>query len=140
MAERNRLVKLVRDDVGKWLEDPAIEYRPVPREQHVALLREKLMEEATEYLLRPSVGELADVLEAVRALATVDLELGGSLEAAGIMGLSGRDLEFLGDRGLVLVAREAKLKRDERGGFIGGVGMYASSNASPRHEGEHGRG
>lgn len=112
---RPRLVKLVRDRVPQFLTDGGVHYRRMPREDHVRQLRAKLVEEALEYVLNPSLGELADVQEAVRALALVDLGLDASA-----------------------VNREAHEKRTERGGFADGVGMYVTADAPPRHEGEHG--
>lgn len=118
--ERRRLVKLVRDDVARFITSPTIEYRAVPTELHVELLRGKLMEEATEYLLRPSIGEAADVIEAIRGLAVVDL-----------------GLHNVGAVALKYVIDEADEKYRDRGGFEEGIGMYAQANAPLRHEGEH---
>jgi predicted house-cleaning noncanonical NTP pyrophosphatase (MazG superfamily) len=71
-------IKLVQDHIGERLGgNGTITYEPCPdAETHVALLRRKLLEEAAEYLARPSVGELADVLEVVWSLALVDLRVG----------------------------------------------------------------
>lgn len=115
-AERHRLVKLVRDGVEKFLDgNPTIEYRPIPvRSMFIAELRKKLLEEGAEYLLNPSVGELADCLEAVRGLAEHDLGVG-----------------------MAAVEAEADAKRAERGGFDEGIGMWATTVAPARHEGEH---
>lgn len=67
-------IKLVRDRVGDVDTSEGIRFRPIEdRARLVALLRAKLIEEATEYLLEPSVEELADLLEVVRALAYHDL-------------------------------------------------------------------
>lgn len=112
--EHPRLVKLVRDGVGKFLGDTRVSYRPVSRVDHHRLLKEKLMEEAVEYVLDPSLGELADVYETLRALA-----------------------KFHGTT-IAGVVEEAAHKRAERGGFDEGTGMYATSTADARHEGEHG--
>lgn len=64
-------VKLVRDRIGERLGgDGTVTYEPVgDRETHVKFLRRKLVEEVFEYIDEPSVSELADVLEAVMALA-----------------------------------------------------------------------
>lgn len=103
---RPRLVKIVRDRIGRHSPDHTVTYEPVSREQHVHGLRAKLVEEAVEYLLDPSVAELADVLAVVRALAIVDL--GAGWEAVTIA-----ELDKYGDRG----------------GFEAGVGMFVNTTA-----------
>lgn len=107
-TERPYLVKLVRDRVGEFPGgDGAVEYRPEPdREVHVGLLRDKLIEEALEYFKNPSVGELADVLQAVYDLAQIDLDV---------------------DRAEVEGARIDKF--NERGGFLEGVCMFVTTTA-----------
>lgn len=66
-------VKLVRDGVAKYL-DGSLTYEPTEnREEYIRLLRAKLVEEAVEYIQDPSLSELGDVLEVVRALAENDL-------------------------------------------------------------------
>lgn len=118
MEAHPRLVKVVRDNVGGLLDDSRVIYKPVEnRSMLVAALRQKLIEEAVEYVVNPSIGELADVLEVIRALADFDL-----------------GIRF--DR----VQDEALDKRLDRGGFHDGVGMFVTSTASPRHEGEHAEG
>lgn len=103
------LVKLVRDRIERLEEPPeAFGFHKLDHETHVKYLRAKLLEEVGEYLLDPSAAELADVLEAVRCLAAIDLELQGHPDDA---------LEALR-----LVADD---KRSERGGFEDGVGMFA---------------
>lgn len=98
-------VKLVRDKLAKDLGTMDLSFKPVESfEEHVLLLRGKLMEEATEYLLKPGAGELADVLEAVRALASVDL--GTSM-------------------GVIEDIRSAKY--GARGGFLGGTVMVSTT-------------
>jgi predicted house-cleaning noncanonical NTP pyrophosphatase (MazG superfamily) len=110
-----RLVKLVRDYVGGLLPDSTVTYRKIDdRETLRSMLRAKLLEEMAEYLRNPSLGELADIHEAVRALCVVDL------------GCQLHELE-----------EEAREKRIERGGFDGGMGMWVTTSAGPRHEGEH---
>lgn len=68
-------VKLVRDRVSERIgENRSFHYeRFGNRKHHIKLLRAKLLEEAAEYVLEPSMGELADVFEVVRALADIDL-------------------------------------------------------------------
>lgn len=114
---RRRLVKLVRDRVGQFIAgDQGVSYEPVYNgADHQRLLRAKLLEEAVEYLQNPSLGELADVLQAVHDLAVVDL-------AAEIDALEAERVH----------------KLEERGGFAEGTGMYVTTTAPPRHEGEHG--
>jgi predicted house-cleaning noncanonical NTP pyrophosphatase (MazG superfamily) len=98
------LVKLVRDRVALVLgESGTVTYRPMSREQHVECLRAKLVEEAVEYLMKPSLRELAHVLAVAEALAEIDL--GTTLGA-----LHG----------------EAVAEQRERGGFRDGIGMYAT--------------
>lgn len=97
------LVKLVRDRVSDAMGgDGTVTYRPMPHDEHVRRLRAKLLEEAVEYAIDPSLAELAQVYVAVEALAKVDL---GTTLAA--------------------VARQAVEDHEERGGFDEGVGMYA---------------
>lgn len=110
-----RLVKLVRDRVGELLPDSTVSYVPIEsRAAATDMLRWKLVEEAIEYARNPSLGELADVWEALHALRIFDLKV------------SQVELED-----------EADAKRDERGGFDELVGMYVTTSADPRHEGEH---
>lgn len=107
-----RIVKLVRDKIGVLLNGRhnVIEYSGhIDGEEHVKLLRGKLVEEAVEYLLDPSESELADVLECVYGLATVDL-----------------NVSF--DR----VNNKRLTKRYERGGFDQGLAMFACSDEEAR--------
>lgn len=98
-----RLIKLVRDHIDTFTEGfhDRLAYKPLSPEEHVTELRKKLLEECAEYLLDPSLGELADIYEVVWALAVCDL------------GVSLEDVE-----------RVATKKRGERGGFTEGLGMY----------------
>jgi predicted house-cleaning noncanonical NTP pyrophosphatase (MazG superfamily) len=97
------LVKLVRDRLSDAMGGGGtVTYRPMPHEEHVRRLRAKLLEEAVEYAIDPSLAELAHVYAAVAALAKVDL---GTT--------------------LATVARHAYEDREERGGFDAGIGMYA---------------
>lgn len=111
---RPRLVKLVRDRVGGFLpaDFDTVDYRTInDRAAYIDALRAKLLEEVGEYLRDPSLGELADVYEVVHALAAADLDVPWQA-----------------------VEREAKSKRQERGGFLGAVGMYVETTAPARHE------
>lgn len=103
-------IKLVRDSIGARLGgEGTITYEPVgDQETHIALLRRKLIEEAAEYLLDPSVSELADVLEVVWALSYVCHDGASAVEV------------------------EAMRKARERGSFIDGVVMVAHHAADGR--------
>ena len=52
------LVKLVRDRIGKFVDGLYLQvtYKPMPTDQVVEKLRQKLGEECTEYLINPSIG------------------------------------------------------------------------------------
>lgn len=82
--------------------DGTLTYRPMAPDEHVRRLRAKLLEEAVEYVTKPSADELADVLAVARALALVDLKVTWPTVAA---------LELA--------------RHGERGGFEEGIGMYA---------------
>lgn len=98
-----KLIKLVRDRIDTFTEGfhDRLVYETLSKEEHIVELRKKLLEECAEYLLDPSLGELADIYEVVRALAHCDLDVS------------------LGE-----VERAATKKRAERGGFTEGLGMY----------------
>ena len=97
------IVKLVRDRIARVGPARGFTYdRCLDSAQHRKLLRAKLLEEVGEYLLDPSMEELADVYEAVYALAVVD---------------QGADI--------VAVGHAARRKREERGSFIEGTIMVA---------------
>ncbi len=103
---------MIRDRIGEFLGDSKVRYEPVrDRDQHVDLLRGKLLEEAIEYVRDPSVGEAADVLDALQALAAIDLEVDWS-EVVGC----------------------AKAKTEERGGFTEGTVMVVLTTAPSTHE------
>lgn len=105
-------VKLVRDRIDQVLGgEGTVTYEVFrDRDQHVALLRRKLVEEAAEYLADPTLEELADVLEVVWSLARVDL-----------------------DCPWTSVADRFMAKRTERGGLDGGVIMVAHHPADGDH-------
>jgi len=111
------MVKIVRDGIAKFLGSSEVTYERASDEQLVEGLRKKLIEEAAEYVVNPSLGELADVIEVVKALAHYDLGLGPTA--------------------FVKVLGEAGAKREERGGFDEGMAMFVCSTAPARHEGEH---
>lgn len=103
-------IKLVRDGY-RGCDDFGLTFHAcLDREQHVRLLRQKLIEEAAEYVADPSVGELANVYAVLRALAVVDL---------------GSTPEFVG--GVELEQHR------ERGGFDQGTVMYGPVIEVPRH-------
>jgi predicted house-cleaning noncanonical NTP pyrophosphatase (MazG superfamily) len=97
-------VKLVRDNIGADLGGPGtLTYEPInDHAEHVRLLRKKLIEEALEYLMDPSLEELGDVLAVVDALVRADL---------------GEDMDAL--------HREMVRKANKRGGFDNGIVMFA---------------
>jgi len=106
MQTKDYPVKLVRDRIGDMLEPGTTHYETIKHEEHLKLLRGKLIEEAAEYLVDPSLEELADVLEVIEALCTIDL------------GCSRQQLE------------ETMLeKRRQRGGFVKGVVLINSAEA-----------
>lgn len=110
-----RLVKLVRDRVHGVLADAGVEFHRIEDgDQYLAALRKKLVEEAAEYLLNPSLDELADIYETILTLAKRDLGVP-----------------------FTHVIDECNAKDAERGGFSGAMGMWVTSTAGPRHEGEH---
>lgn len=109
MPDDRRLVKLVRDDVEKFCGgDTVVRYERMSDAEFVEALRKKLIEEATEYLLDPSVGELADVAEVVEALMRHDQGIEPSV-----------------------LREEMKRKRDHKGGFDEKLGMYL--HVAPEH-------
>lgn len=105
------LIKLVRDKIGDNRHTPGIKFAPIEdREEFIEQLRAKLMEEATEYLLKPSLSELGDVLTVLRTLAEEDLGLGKGCWTQ-----------------VVLAAVEKDLKR---GDFAEHTGMYIEEEES----------
>lgn len=110
MAGRMRFVKLIRDDMEKSVgDDGRLHYDKLPLERHIEELRKKLPEEGLEYALRPSLDELADLYEAMLCLVVLDL------------GLTFDD-----------IVRTAAHKREERGSFMEGLGMFMITTAPPR--------
>jgi predicted house-cleaning noncanonical NTP pyrophosphatase (MazG superfamily) len=100
-----RSVKLVRDKIGQLFTETEIFYAPPKdRRHHVELLHANLMEEATEYLLKPSVDELADCLAALQGLAANDLDVTWEV-----------------------IEQQAASKAQERGGFEHGMAMYTKT-------------
>lgn len=95
-----RLIKMVRDRIP-GLDGAAIKTQPLSVEEANAERRKKLVREALEYAMNPSVEELADVLELVHSLAEYDLEIPYPVL---IMTMSAKNVE--------------------RGGFDMGMGMY----------------
>lgn len=100
-----RLVKLVRDYVADLQGSVvAVEYKPMSEDEYYVQLRRKLIEEATEYALEPSLDELGDVMDVIEAL---------------MYHYHGDDWNALDD------ARQ--VKQDRRGGFFNGIGMYGAT-------------
>lgn len=98
------LVKLVRDNVARVLGgDGTITYRPMTRAEHIVALRAKLIEEAIEYAANPTMDELAHVFEVVRCLCVVEHR-----------------------RMFARLVTIATAQAQERGGYEGAVGMYAT--------------
>lgn len=120
MKARERLVKIVRVGVPRFLGSSEVEYRPaeISEQERHELLIKKLGEEVLEYAMNPTLGELADIYDAIDALAWA----GHSLP-------------------LSAIAAEARRKRIERGSFLTNhgevMGMYVTTTAPSRHEGEH---
>jgi predicted house-cleaning noncanonical NTP pyrophosphatase (MazG superfamily) len=106
-------VKLVRDDVARHVPDAAVTFGPVPAEKMHDLLKGKLIEEAAEYLVSPSLGELADVYEVLRALARWH-------------NATMRDVESV-----------ALDKYGERGGFEAGLGMFCTTTPEAERLNSH---
>lgn len=98
-----RFVKLVRDGISRYYVPPGeYVYAPmIDRKEYVVRLRAKLVEEAAEYAAQPSLGELADAYEVIRALARHDL-----------------------GKSMADVIAAAEEKRLERGGFDDLFAMY----------------
>lgn len=87
--------KLVRDRLADRLRRLGFRVEKASPREAVGLLAEKVVEEAIELWENPSVEEIADVLEALRALARA-------------MGVEWSEVERFADE-----------KRRERGGFDG---------------------
>lgn len=106
MGQRvERLVKLVRGRAGQLWSATGIEWREAESlEEHRRLLRQKLIEEAAEYVTDPSLDELADVMEVCEALASVDFGRGyGDLRQAQLRRRAERgDFGRFGRKGLTM--------------------------------------
>lgn len=102
-APKGYLIKLVRDRtpnvVNATGEPGDLFYALVGSDQHARLLRDKLNEEAHEYVEERRVDELCDALAVVEGLAVVV-------------------------HGISLEALTTRMRQDERGGFLAGMGMY----------------
>ena len=93
-------MKLVRDHIpeiieegGKWCLTRTVH----GIDEHMVFLKEKIIEEAEEFMVEPCYEEAADMLEVVRAFCEL------------------HDLQF------DLVVNAADMKRNSRGGFQRGV-------------------
>lgn len=91
--------KLVRDRIPEIIEKDGrtCETIKVNREEHYQRLKEKLMEEVTEFIQDENVEELADIYEVIAALS-----------------------EFVG-KGEEELMQVRDKKREERGGFREGI-------------------
>jgi predicted house-cleaning noncanonical NTP pyrophosphatase (MazG superfamily) len=96
-----RLMKLVRDKFPEFT-IPRVEFREMSEHAYGMQLRRKILEEATEWALEPSLEELADLYEVMRACAYY----------------------FHDGVGMAEVARVANEKSNVKGGFWEGIGMY----------------
>lgn len=107
-----RFVKLIRDGISRYWVPPG-EYvytRMNDPEEGVKRLRQKLVGDAAEYAVEPSLDELADVYEVIQALALRDL------------GLT-----------MVEVGEAARRKYQERGGFEDLTAMYVRTTGPDGH-------
>jgi predicted house-cleaning noncanonical NTP pyrophosphatase (MazG superfamily) len=95
------VLKLVRDGyLGR--RSPGLRFESVAsRDEHVRLLRQKLIEEVGEYLTTPCAGELADVYAVLRALAEVDL--GSSADVIGSLALEKHKARGGFEKGTVMI-------------------------------------
>jgi predicted house-cleaning noncanonical NTP pyrophosphatase (MazG superfamily) len=102
-----RLVKLVRDRIGRHLGSSQVTYTRIEdRQEFLDALKAKMLEEYLEYLIKPGVDELADMLQVMRDLAEEHLQVPFSQ---------------------VEVRRQEKFA--DRGGFFGQMGMYVQTTA-----------
>lgn len=101
MASNGRLIKLVRDDI-QGLMLPRIEFREMSEPAYALWLRRKIVEEAMEWALEPSLDELGDLYEVMRAAAYY----------------------YHDGAGMQQVAETANAKTEQYGGFWAGQGMY----------------
>lgn len=104
------LVKLVRDKIGDNCLAQGVHFKHIDDDNlFIEKLREKLMEEATEYLLKPSLSEAGDILSVVLALVQHDL------------GIDDATFELF---------TAARMKEDKRGGFEDRIGLYIEEEES----------
>lgn len=91
--------KLIRDKIPQIIEKDGrtCETIKVSREEHYQRLKEKLMEEVTEFIQDENIEELADIYEVIAALS-----------------------EFVG-KGEEELMEVRNKKREERGGFREGI-------------------
>lgn len=91
--------KLIRDKIPQIIEKDGriCETIKVNREEHYQRLKEKLMEEVTEFIQDENIEELADIYEVIAALS-----------------------EFVG-KGEEELRSVREKKREERGGFREGI-------------------
>ncbi len=93
-------MKLVRDHIPEIIEEDGkwcLTRRVHGIDEHMSMLKEKIYEEAQEFIENPSYEEAADMLEVIKAFCYLS------------------DLEF------ECVESVAQKKQDERGGFYRGI-------------------
>ena len=105
-------MKLVRDHIpdiieedGKWCLARVVQ----DIDEHMIMLREKIMEEAQEFIENPSYEEAADMLEVVKAFC------------------------YLNDLGFEEVINTAQNKQEERGGFYRGIILESIGDKRKNH-------
>lgn len=96
-----RLIKLVRDNID-GLQLPRVEFREMSEHAYAMWLRRKIVEEALEWSLEPSLEELGDLYEMIRACAYY----------------------YHDGAGMQQVAEAANAKAATYGGYWEGKGMY----------------
>lgn len=93
-------MKLVRDYIPEIIEEDGkwcLTRMAHGIDEHMVLLKEKIYEEAQEFIENPSYEEAADMLEVIRSFC------------------------YLGNLDFECVERAAQLKREERGSFNNGI-------------------
>ena len=99
-AQEKGTVKLVRDYIPEIIKEDGkrcLTRKVQGIDEHMAMLKEKIAEEAQEFIENPSYEEAADMLEVIKSFCYLN------------------DLEF------ECVERAAKLKREENGSFNNGI-------------------
>jgi predicted house-cleaning noncanonical NTP pyrophosphatase (MazG superfamily) len=101
----SRLIKLVRDNHSAIHGDvAAVEFKEMEDDEYWLQLQRKLLEEATEFVLEPSLEELGDVMDVIDAI---------------IFHYYNEEIDEFN--------RLRLWKHNKYGGFYKGVGMYGST-------------